>query len=346
MATNTAMQLSDEERSIIEQLRQRKNAHIGASAVAKSVGANPADISYYWHKTDDYSIAFKPPQLDHNLFAEQLIKQVSKHAPKYIKYRRNKPAPLPPSLMIVDIADLHIGKFAYTQATGEIYNEQIAVNRALDGMRALESAVFGQNIEQILFIGGNDILHTDNGRTTTRGTPQDTSGTWFTNMLKAQKLYTVLLDKLTRLAPVHYMHTVSNHDKFSGVSLSLIMQAQYSKNKDITFDVSPAPRKYYKYGRHLIGQTHGDGPKPAKLAQLMPQEAADHWAANQVRYFYRHHIHSKEVQTFPACVVESVYSPSASDDWHREQGYISRAAMEVFIHQRDTGLRSSWAHTF
>ena len=346
MSDGKRMRLSSDESLLIEKFRAQQKAHVGATAVADSIGANVGDLSHYWAKTEDYSLFFKTPQFDHRVFEERIIEQVKSHAPVYKKYRRHKPGKSPRTLMIVDIADLHIGKFAYSTASGDTYNEEIAVNRAMEGMNALETTIYGQNIEQVLFIGGNDILHTDDGRMTTKGTPQDTSGTWYTNIIKAQKLYTVLLDRLLRIAPVHYLHVVSNHDKYSGVSLSLIMQAQYSKNKDITFDVSPEPRKYYKYGRHLIGQTHGDGCKPTKLAQLMPEEAADEWGANQVRYFYTHHIHSKRTETYPTCIVESVYSPSASDEWHKEKGYVSRAAMELFFHQRETGLRGSWVHTF
>ena len=38
--------------------------------------------------------------------------------------------------------------------------------------------------------------------------------------------------------------------------------------KQITFDTSMAHRKYFIYGKNLIGATHGDGPKEMLLPNL------------------------------------------------------------------------------
>jgi hypothetical protein len=77
---------------------------------------------------------------------------------------------------------LHIGKLATAFETGEDYNSQIAVKRAKDGLQGILNKSEGFYIDKVLFVAGNDILHTDNTkRTTTAGTPQDTDGMWYDN---------------------------------------------------------------------------------------------------------------------------------------------------------------------
>ena len=73
------------------------------------------------------------------------------------------------------------------------------------------------NMNKIVFVAGNDILHIDTPkRTTTSGTPQDTDGMWYNNFLIAKKLYIEILDELIKIADVHVMYNPSNHDYTNG----------------------------------------------------------------------------------------------------------------------------------
>jgi len=62
---------------------------------------------------------------------------------------------------VIDPADIHIGKLASAFETGEEYNNQIAVKRVLEGVQGILDKSSSYNIDKILFIGGNDILHID-----------------------------------------------------------------------------------------------------------------------------------------------------------------------------------------
>ena len=79
--------------------------------------------------------------------------------------------------LVIDPADIHIGKLASAYETGEDYNNEIAVKRVNQGIEKILSYVQCFPLDKIVLIIGNDILHTDNAkRTTTSGTPQDTDG--------------------------------------------------------------------------------------------------------------------------------------------------------------------------
>lgn len=251
-------------------------------------------------------------------------------------------------LLVVDLADIHIGKLASAFETGEEYNSQIAVQRCKEGLEGLLKKSSGFNIDKILFIGGNDILHVDTPRrTTTSGTPQDTDGSmWYENFLIAKKLYIELLDRLLEVADVHFTFNPSNHDYQSGFFLADVIKTYYKDKENITFDCSISHRKYYTYGSNLIGTTHGDGARTETLPMLMAAEAKD-WSTCKHRYMYTHHIHHKTLKDFPGVTIESLRSPSSSDSWHHRNGFQhAPKAVEAFIHHPEFGQSAKLIHLF
>jgi hypothetical protein len=150
-------------------------------------------------------------------------------------------------------------------------------------------------------------------------------------------LYIEVIETLSKVAPIHIVHNPSNHDYVSGYMLAQSVQAWFRSNKNITFDVSPAHRKYVAYGKNVIGLTHGDGAKIADLPLLMAHESKD-WNSCPHRYVYTNHIHHKSSKDIMSVNVESFRSPSGTDSWHHRNGYqFSPKAIEAFIHHIDNG---------
>ncbi len=211
-------------------------------------------------------------------------------------------------LLVVDPADCHIGKLASPTETGDTYNREIAVKRILEGVDGLIQKSRGFNIDKVLFIGGNDILHIDTpAKTTTSGTNQDVDGMWYDNFLVAKDVYIKVIDKLLQIADVHFMFNPSNHDWTHGFFLADVIKTYYKDCKNITFDTSIRHRKYFTYHDNLIGTTHGDGAKIADLGSLMAHEASD-WSKCKRRYIYTHHVHHKTSKDLIGVTVESVRS--------------------------------------
>lgn len=250
-------------------------------------------------------------------------------------------------LLVVDPADIHIGKLCDSFEVGEDYNSQIAVKRVKEGVEGILEKAKGFKIDKILFIGGNDVLHIDTPkRTTTSGTFQDTDGMWYRNFLTAKQLYIELLDRLLMVADVHFMYNPSNHDYVNGFFLADVIQTYYKDVENITFDCSISHRKYYTYGNNLIGTTHGDGAKVADLPMLMAQESKD-WSSTKHRYIYTHHVHHKNAKDYIGVTVESLRSPSPADSWHHRNGYQHNPlAVEGFVHSKKYGQISRITHIF
>ena len=329
------------EKQLSDVVRRKKlNVLSAIKDNATEHGLDVADVHSGWLKNKDSSFYFKNPDLDKDFqerFKAELIESIQGHSPNYVSIIREKC--VDGHLLVLDPADIHIGKLCDSFESGENYNNEIAVSRVLEGVDGILQKSNGFNIDKILFIGGNDILHIDTpDRKTTSGTNQDTCGMWYTNFLKAKKLYVEVIDKLLNIADVHFTFNPSNHDYVHGFFLAQVIETHYQNCDNITFDCSIAHRKGFKYGTNLIGTTHGDGAKAQDLPLLMAQEFPKWWGNTKHRYVYTHHVHHKTSKDYIAVTVESLRSPSATDSWHHRKGFQhSPQAVEGFIHHKEFG---------
>lgn len=332
--------LSTEEYDLIKKHRALKRE-------CKKKGIPIENVNHYWYKGKHFSLHVKNQTPNYEDVRAALIKDLDGYSPKYYKQKR-KPVK-DGHLLVLDPADIHIGKLASAFETGEDYNSQIAVKRVHEGIEGILQKAHGFNIDKILFIGGNDILHVDNPKaSTTSGTFQNTSGMWYENFLMAKRLYVDVLERLVSIADVHFCYNPSNHDYMSGFMLSDSIQSWFRKCKQITFDCSIAHRKGFIYGKNLIGTTHGDGAKIKDLPLIMANEFSKEWAATKHRYVYTHHVHHKTSTDFHGICVESLRSPSGTDSWHHRNGYGIGGvkAVEGFIHSKDHGQVARLTHIF
>lgn len=318
---------------------------------------DPSDNwSYGWLKTDNASIFIKNPHGEDRIPFDKLRKdfvdEMTSYSPKFRKIKRGEVKD--PHCLVLDIADLHIGKYVSESETGENYNSEIAIQRAIEGVSGILEKAQGFPLESIVFVIGNDVLHTDNShKTTTKGTPQDVDGMWYDNYVKARKLYIGIIESLLDICDVHVVHCPSNHDYVTGFMLADSVSSFYSKCKNITFDVSMAHRKYHKYGNNLLGFSHGDGTKMEQLPMLMANESKKLWSETDFRYIYLHHIHHKDHVKFRSgkdyhgVTVEYLRSPSSTDSWHHIHGFQhSPKGIEAFVHHPLYGQVSRITYLF
>ena len=336
----------------ISRLKKKMLHSKGITDVAKGFNLNTSNIKHLWVKDKNSSAFVKNPgYIEPELskfedFKEELLEDLKKYSPTFPTIKRVDDEDS--YCLVIDPADVHIGKLCTSFETGQDYNQQIAVKRVKEGVDGIINKARGFNIDKIIFIGGNDILHTDTPRrTTTNGTPQDTDGMWYENFLMAKQLYVDVLEKLITIADVHFTFNPSNHDYTNGFFLADVIGTYFRNCKNITFDCSIAHRKYTMYGNSLIGTTHGDGAKQNDLGMLMSVEAKDMWSKAKHRYFYTHHVHHKTGKDLINVTVESLRSPSPADSWHHRNGYQhSPEAIEGFIHSKEHGQIARLTHIF
>ena len=256
-----------------------------------------------------------------------------------------------PHCIVFDPADIHVGKLASASETGVSYDIEKAVAQVEEGIEGLITKAYGFNIDKVVLVIGNDVLHTDNGKTTTSGTPQDSSGMWHEAFQAAKTMYVKAIERLLGLADVHVIFNPSNHDYISGYMLAQTIEAYFRLSDNVTFDVDISHRKHFQYGNNMIGTSHGDGAKLVDTPLLMATENPQMWNDCPYRYIYLHHIHHKQTHKFMSgkdfigITAEYLRSPSPADSWHHRNGYVgAKKAIEAFIHSFENGQVARLTH--
>jgi len=291
--------------------------------------------------------------VDYEQIRTEMMNEMKKLSPKVDRYKRKETKD--PHCLVLDIADLHIGKLATKDGANDTYNVDMAIDRAIRGSMDLINKSQPYNIDKIFFIIGNDVLHIDNAktRTTTSGTPQDTDGMWYDNFKIARGVYCHIINMLSTIAEVEVIHCPSNHDYMTGFMLADAVQCYFHNNKNITFNVDNNHRKYTKYGKNMMMFSHGDGCKIDQIPYLSAHESSKIWYETKYRYGYLHHIHHKDYFKFRSgkdyigMTVEYLRSPSGTDRWHADNGYTgAKVALEAFIHHPENGQVCRLTHNF
>lgn len=322
-----------------------------------------------WAKTGiqpdgmSYSLMLKPGTQEFSSFLDQIRDTVD-------DLMFGKRPKLPPrfearagNLMVLDPADVHIGKLCVKSETGYTYDEAIAEHRLIEGCRVLLERGMKSDVTTVLFVIGNDISHIDTPkRTTTSGTSQDTAGSLFSIFRVAEAAYIRIVNMILEMGlQVVIMFNPSNHDWVQGFGIARVVRGWFHDHPNVTaseYGVSERHRKYLRFGRNLLGLAHGDGTKESDLSDIMLAEARSHHADAILRYWYVHHYHHKMrkalgvrsqerekdhiamtvIRSGPGamegdnCYIEYVRSPSPPDGWHDRNGYLNRQAVEAFVH--------------
>ena len=346
--------LKPDEWKLVDAYRNDKDQHSLLAKECNSVGIDVDSVSHYWYKSQKFSIFAKPNEFTRDDFLNSIEALISKYSPSYpqIDYPKRTDG----HLLIINPADVHIGKYADALETGEMYNVEIARKRVIEGVTGILRHAEGFPVDRILFCIGNDILHTDNTMgSTTRLTPQDTDGKWYRHFTTALELYVQCVEMLMQIAPVDCVHSMSNHDYMSGFHLAHALKSWFRNTNGVSVDPHPQHRKYYAYGSSLIGLSHGDGAKKNNLPLHMAQEEPQMWAKSKHRYWYLHHLHHKQRYQFMSSfdnigvTIEFLRSPSGTDSWHATKGFCGSTnskAVEGFIHSKENGQIAHLTYIF
>jgi hypothetical protein len=248
-----------------------------------------------------------------------------------------------PHALVISPFDLHYGKYAWAGEVREEYSRQIARDLLLEKTKELIQDILKYNIEKIIVPVGSDFFHVDTlGGTTTKGTPQDCDGTFIQIMVEGQQLMVEFIDILRQVSPVEIILTAGNHDfKLSHVLLQYL-GAYYRECPDVNVVRCHRFRQYFRYGKNLMGFTHGDGTKLADLPYLMAHEASDLWSQTVHRAFFTGHLHHEMVKDYKGVKVFQMPSLSGSDRWHHNHGYEgSSRSLSAYVIHSSKGIKAT-----
>lgn len=242
----------------------------------------------------------------------------------------------------INIADLHLGKFACDFETGEMLNSEIAERRFFDIIEKEcdNIAQYGDYIEKILFVWTNDFFNSDGISTaTTGGTAQDTDMKWQKLYITGVNMLIKAIDKLSQLAPVKTFYIASNHSRQVDYYAICTLNAWFRNYKNVEVDITPHTRHYERYGVNLIGFAHSYYEKKQNLPYLMSVERKEDWGQTSYREYHLAHYHSERVEEKGGIIFRWLPSVTGLDSWTNDSGYVGAVKRSYsFIYDRDRGL--------
>jgi len=245
----------------------------------------------------------------------------------------------------VAMYDHHFGKYAWKMETGENYDLKIAKQLWADAIFQHERQAKIHKPKQIVLPVGNDFMHVNNSESTTaKGTRQDTDGRMAKIFDVALESVILSVELLQKIAPVHIIFVVSNHDENVTYFLCKALWAYYANNQNITFDIAPKSRKFYKWGKNFIGYEHGQI-RPDKLPLLFADEFAREWADATWRELHVGHLHKAKqinftsVDTIGSTIYRILPSLTSTDYWHYKSGFVNKTrCSDSFVWNKEEGL--------
>lgn len=244
-------------------------------------------------------------------------------------------------LTVIPLPDLHIGLLAWEEETGGNYDIHIArqtMHAAIDNL--IEALPPSKNA---LILGLGDLLHFDGyePKTERSGNVLDTDSRYPKVLREALRLIKYAIERtLTRHDHVEVRLLAGNHDNRAALAVALALAEGFAGDDRVTIDDSPSYIWFKRYGKVLIGATHGDKAKANDMPLLMAVDRPDDWAASTRRRIFTGHLHHERLREVNSVIVETLRSPVAKDAWHSFEGYRSGRSVYGYTFWLD-GSRSA-----
>jgi len=241
-------------------------------------------------------------------------------------------------MTVYNIGDAHIGMLAHRDETGEDFDLNIAEKDLINTMSRLVKSA--PHSETALIIDVGDFFHADNQENQTSHSKNklDVDGRWFKVLRVGLNIMTQLVrEALKKHKKVIVKNAIGNHNEHSAIFLSLYLASWFKNEPRVQVEESPAMFWYMKFGKNLIGVTHGHTAKAEKLGVIMSVDQKENWSTTDHRYWYTGHIHHQSVKEFENCVVETFRTLAGKDSWHAGAGYRSGRDMKCIVLHKEFG---------
>ena len=290
-----------------------------------------ASIKKQWFNGNQWCASVDGDSFDFPKFKDELllsIRQEAKPLPTVTDYSSK-------TLLLFSLPDLHIGKRPFEEISKDVLAATANLFDRID---------FSKKDYHILFVMGNDLLNTDSGYATTKGTPQFDYVEWAQSFKDAVVLVKSIIETLLQYATLDIINVPGNHDFKRAFYVGQVIQEYYKAG---SIDADENPRKYYKFGKNLFGFDHGEL-KFSEYPLLMVRERPLDYAATDNWEWFLGHQHTEKVDEIKGFKVR--FLPSLTrhvDEWHVRNGYIGnkRSAM-IYKYDYEAGLIGTEVFTF
>ena len=234
--------------------------------------------------------------------------------------------------------DPHKGMYAWADEAGADFDLKIAERDTRGAVDALSARAPAAHTGILLVVG--DLVHSDTkqNRTEASGHALDVDTRWSRVMQVALR---TLVYAVQRGLQKHRRFIVrlceGNHDPQAAYSLALALASYFRNEPRVTIDLSPANFWYFRFGKVLLGATHGHTCKTDKLGGIMAADRPKDWGETEYRYFFQGHLHHKYIKELWGVVVEVLRTLAPRDAWAQAHGYRAGQEMQAIVYHKKFG---------
>lgn len=292
------------------------------------------------------SVEYVPQEVGIGDVLESFKAEAAKFAPNYSKFPEPKVLTTNP-LLEISIFDLHFDKLCWAEETGNNYDKKIAEGLYFDAISYFAGLARAMEVSKILLPIGNDFFNSEGFfPQTTNGTPQETDSRWQDSFTHGWKMLVKAIDFLSTIAPVDIVIVPGNHDATRTYYLGSVLDAWYNSHRFVTVNNAPTSRKYYRFGKNLLGFTHGDQEKPTDLPMIMASECREVWGEVKHTEWHLGHIHRYQSQEIFGVHVRFLPSLCGTDAWHKQKGFIgNNRAAQAYLFDYNNGYIAHFQYT-
>lgn len=234
----------------------------------------------------------------------------------------------PPEVVAADLmtvypfGDPHIGMMSWGEETGADYDTKIA-ERLLTSAFSYLVDTAPPSGEALIILSGDNYHYDGYESVTPQHKNQLDTDTRYPKMVRAA--IRVVRMAVARALQKHQNVTViiesGNHDPASSGALREFAAVLYENEPRVTIDTSPAAFHYKRFGKCLIGTTHGDKIKPSELPLIMAVDRPKDWGETAHRHWIAAHVHHEKRADFKGVTWESLALLAPVDAWAAGHGY-------------------------
>jgi len=267
-----------------------------------------------------------------------------------------------PQMLEIALMDPHLGMLAWAKEVDNDYDMEIGLTDYKRAFSRLLAMASHYNIEQILFLVGNDLFHVDapgidpkggsRGGATSKGTMQDFDTRLARMFTKVRRLIVECIEDALYVAPTTVQIVPGNHDRHTMYKFGEVIDAWFRHDENLNVRNPASVRDYFLYGGNLFMFTHGEEFKRKRdnLVSVFATECPPElWVEGKIREVHvgHNHINMEKLYTGEpydliwegrATRVRSLPGLTPEDAWHYESGYKHQRRGTALVWHREGGL--------
>lgn len=243
------------------------------------------------------------------------------------------------TLTLYPLPDLHFGMYAWHRETGDDYDVPRAVQIATESITSLVTQSRSSKDAILLVLGDYFHANDQKGVTPAHQHRLDVDTRWSKVFRAGADLIVKLVDIIARKHEnVEVVFLPGNHDPDASMCLAVAIGMFFANTPRINVSDEPGIAWYRRFGKVLLGATHGHTVKsPERMAMMLASDRAKDWGETTYRHFYSGHIHHTESKEVGPVQWESFSSPAGRDAYNAAAGFRSGRALSAITFHKERG---------